>query len=579
MRQWEQRYDHLVGRHERRRWHDVAYWGLLLVACAVFYWMNLLTTFKEDDMLHSLVSGDLTHINSLSDLLHSYWNKYFILNGRTSDMVAEGFCAFLGKPLFDVCNTIVFALMAHLVSLLSTGHRSVMALALFLACIGTCFPVPGETMLWLAGSCNYMWTVTAALGLVYFLLHHQSGHIGWGKGVLLFLAALIAGAGNEATSFACMAAFVLFFLFNRSRLDKGAVIVLAGYAMGVLLIVGSPAAWRRVGAEVVTDLPLLDLFYHRLHVTGMKMVTSITPAVALLLLAIALPYRGFKFLKSSVWTWLLLCSTLLMLGLGLQMQRPLATLATVGLVVIINLADYLLRRNLLLRLMTVVVALVASSVTWGQGITVMRQYQDYSSEVKREVIASPRQAVLHQRHFNASNRFVYAAHFSSTDFFNNHYIWRYYYDKENVQFVPDSVYNRYHEGRLMDGAIPMPFHDDHGGLVDQVVAFPNQDYMLAALHLDTVPNVFQVGRSFYRSQSALTPQEKMACITDGDGTPCRMFCYYPLRYQGQVLYVLPIMDDNDTCVLVLLDLFGANEMRLRRTAPNPAGVFKKPSQQ
>ena len=78
------------------RWHDVAYWGLMLVACAVFYWMNVLTPFKEDDMLHSMVIGDLTPINSVSDLLHCWWNKYLITNGRSSDMVAELFCGLLG---------------------------------------------------------------------------------------------------------------------------------------------------------------------------------------------------------------------------------------------------------------------------------------------------------------------------------------------------------------------------------------------------------------------------------------------------------------------------------------------------
>ena len=204
----------------------------------------------------------------------------------------------------------------------------------------------------------------------------------------------------------------------------------------------------------------------------------------------------------------------------------------------------------------------------------MNQYRDYVGQVKQEVMDSPRQAVLHPRRFKASNRFVYALQFSSTDFFNNQYIWRYYYDKENVQFVPDSVYNRYYGGRLMDGAIAMPFKDDHGGLVEEVLAFPDQDYWLVSLKLDTVPNVYQVGRSFYRSEAALSPQERSTLVKDGDSTMCRIFCYYPLRYQDKVLYVLPPMGDNDSCVLVLLNLFGTDELRLLRTAPNPQGIFK-----
>ena len=560
-----------------RRWHDVAYWGLLLAACAVFWWMNVLTTFKEDDMLHSMVTGDLTRIRTMGDLLHCWHNKYFILNGRSSDMIAEVFCAFLGKPLFNVCNTLVLAALAHVVSLLATGRRSLLALAMFIACIGICFPVPGETMLWLAGSCNYMWPVTASLWLVYYLLHHQSGKIGWLGGALLLLAAFVTGAGNEATSFAFLAAFVLYYLFNRERLDRPAVIVLAGYALGVLMIVGSPAAWRRVTAEVVTDMSFMGLLVNRCRVTGEIMVRLVTPALALLLAAYGLVKNGLRPMRSNLWCYLLLCCALLMFGFGLRMQRPYAPLAVVGLVIVINLADDLLRRSKPLRAAAIVLCLLAGCWTGVHAIGVMRQYRAYSDQVKSEVASSPAQAVLHPRSFEGDSRFVYAAKFSSMDFFNNQYVWRSYYGKENVQFVPDSVYDRYHSGRLLDGAVPMPFSDDHGGLVDEVLAFPDQDYMVASLRLDTVPNVYQVGRSFYRSAAALTAEEKMALVTDGDSMLCRIFCFYPLRYQDKVLYVMPVMGDNDSCVLVVLNLPGTDELRLLRTAPNPPGIVKKPS--
>jgi hypothetical protein len=68
-------------------WHDAAYWGLLLVACVVFYWMNALTPFKEDDMLHSMVALDMTHIRSIGDLLHGYWNKFLFTDKEFSNQI------------------------------------------------------------------------------------------------------------------------------------------------------------------------------------------------------------------------------------------------------------------------------------------------------------------------------------------------------------------------------------------------------------------------------------------------------------------------------------------------------------
>jgi len=556
--------------------HDIAYWVLLAVACGVFFWMNLLTTFKDDDMLHSLVIGELSHVETLSDLLRSYYNKYFILNGRSSDMVAELFCAFLGKPLFNVCNTLVFVLMVHVVSLLSTGGRSLLAQALTYCCVCTCFPVPGETMLWLAGSCNYLWTITASLWLVYYLLHHNSSsHLGWFKGSLLFVGAFIAGAGNEATSFAFVAAMFLYYLFNRNRIDRIVILVFIGYALGVCMILGSPAAWRRVTADVVTNRSFLQLVDYRIHVMGVHMFHFVTMTASVVLLVIMIFYKGMKCVVANMWLYLLLCSFFVMIVLGLDEQRPYAPLASVTLIVTINAADMVLKRLVALRLLVIVAGLALSSWLCVTALRVLQEYKAYSDQLRHEVMASSRQAVLHPRWFTHHNRFVYALQFSSNDFFTNQFIWRYYYDKENVQFVPDSVYNRFHEGRLLDGGVSMPFNGDHDGLVDELLAFPDQDYMTVKLNLDTVPCVYQVGRSFYKSYEALTKQQRSSLIQMGEGLSCSLFCYYPLRYKNDVFFVLPVPHDNDTCLLVVLNQEGSDELRLSRTAPNPPQVKVK----
>ena len=104
------------------------------------------------------------------DFLRAQYDHYMTANGRCADFFATLFCAYLGKPLFNVVNTLMFAGMAHLVSLLSTGRRSVLVLALFIAYVGLWFPVPGQTMLFVAGSCNYMWAIVASLLMVYLLL-------------------------------------------------------------------------------------------------------------------------------------------------------------------------------------------------------------------------------------------------------------------------------------------------------------------------------------------------------------------------------------------------------------------------
>ena len=558
------------------RWHDLAYWALLAAACAVFYWMNVLTPLKEDDMLHSLVIGDLTPVNTLGDLLHSYWNKYFITNGRLSDMIAELFCGLLGKPLFNVLNALMFGLLAHVVSLLATGRRSILAQTMLYACIGTCYPVPGETLLWLAGSCNYLWSITGTLWLLYYLLNHRNRRLGWGKGILLLLGAMLAGAGNEAMSFGFVGGMMLYYLVNRKRVDRTVVVGMAGYILGMLFIMASPAAWERAaGGGIAVDMPLMDLLQSRVHILGVKLVRFMVPMAALAIGVATLFWKGVKTLTGSVWPYLLVMLLLVLFILGWVPERPYAPMVTVSLVITAIAADRLLRPWPWLRAAAVLACLAVSALTFGRGITVLRDYQAHDERVINEIRSAPANAILRQSPFERYNRFLYPLPMQSDRFFTNEYIWRAYFDKENVQFVPDSVYDRYHSGRLLDGAIGMPFTSDRPSLTGTLVAFPDQDYMLLPLNLDTLPTAYQVGTAYHcdsiqaLSQAEVDFRKNYALKTSSDPIG-----YYPLRYQGQVLMVLPLMGDEISGMELLLDYAGDERVTLYRNGNNP-GVKDK----
>ena len=556
------------------RWHDAAYWGLLLVACAVFYWMNCLTPLKEDDMLHSMVIGDLTHIHTLGDLLHGYRNKFFITNGRSSDMIAELFCGLLGKPLFNVLNTLMFGLLAHVVSLLATGRRSLLALAMTTACIGTCYPVPGETLLWLSGSCNYLWSITGSLWVLYYLLHHGPSRLGWGKGVLLLVGAMLAGSGNEAMSMGFAVGMVLYYLFHGKSIDRTVVIGMTGYILGLLLIIASPAAWERAaGGGIAVDMPFADLLQSRLHILVEKMIRFIVPTAAVAIGIATLLLKGAKTLTSSVWPYLLVMLMLFLFILGWIPERPYAPLVTVSLIITIIAADYLLHKLQWLRMIAVILCLAVSAMTFGRGVTVLTDYKAVDERVVNEIRSAADQAILRQSPFTRYNRFLYPLPMQSDRFFQNEYIWRAYFDKDNVQFVSDSIYDRFYSGRLLDGAVEMPFTSDNPALTGPVVAFSDQDYMLLPLNVDTLPTSYQVGTA-YRcdtidslSESDIDFRKKYALKATSDPIG-----YYPLRYDGKVIMILPLVGNGVSSMELLLDYAGDDRIMLIRQAPNPESV-------
>ena len=517
-------------------WHDIAYWGLLLVACAVMLVMNTLTPYKEDDMGFTLIDGVWAPVRTVGDFVQSCRNHYLGTNGRLADLVPALFAAFLGKGAFNVCNALMFGLFAHLSTLLAARRRSITVLAMLLAVVGTCFPIPGETMLWMAGSANYLWATTLSLLLIYVLQRWHGAPFNLGKGLLLLLGAIVAGGFNEATSIGFFAGLCLYYAFNRQRFDRWAALVLTGYLMGLLLIISSPAAWSRAAADggIVTNLPLTELLKARFHIFHEKVWQFYLPAAALVVGVIVLIYRRGKTLRQTVWTYIFLCLAMVMFALGLRHERAYAPWAAVSFIILATGVDALLERwPSWLRIAVIGVSLALSVFTYGRGIKALRDYQAYDQQVASEIAASPAQAILPERQFDRYNRFVKPMNYQSTNFFGHENVYRAYFGKENVQFVNDSVHVRYHEGRLLDGAKLQPTSSNRPDVLGKAYLLPDQNYMVVELLTDTLPAMFQTAQYLPAGDIALSPEEQQRRQHYGinlDYTPAG---FYPIEYQGK----------------------------------------------
>lgn len=519
-----------------RRWHDIAYWGLLLAACVVMYVLNTLTTLKEDDMAFALVGRGTWH-----DVWASQVDHFMTANGRFSDVVATLFCAFLGKGLFNVCNALVFGLMAHLVTWLSARRRSVMVLSMFLALVLCFFPVPGQTMLWLAGSCNYIWAITASLLLVCYLQGRHEGSLGWGKGALLLLGAFIAGNFNEATSFGFFGGLILYYAFNRSQINRRVVVAMTGYLLGILLIMSSPGAWSRAAqGDLIVDLGLADLLSSRWYIFNEKMWRFYMPLTAAAVGIVALLWKGFGLLRRSMWTYVFLCLMLVMFALGVINDRAYSTLVTVGFIITAMAVHALLERWPWARLAVTVASLALTVFVAHRVLPPVRDYKTYEEGIVNQIVNAPRQAVLRESFYSGSARFVNPLRFVSSETFLREDIYCAYYDKDNVQFVSDSVYDRYHSGRLLDGAVELPVECDRPDVVSRVLSIPGQDYAVVTLHVDSLPFTSQQATYYLSSTSqSLTPEEEEFRRHYALGSGWIPHGFYPLRYQGRLLLIFP----------------------------------------
>lgn len=538
----------------QQRWHGIAYWCLLAVSCAVFLVMNVLTTFKEDDLAFSLIEGVWTPIESLWDLARSHVNHFVDSNGRTANLVASLFCGLLGKTLFNICNALVFGLLAHVLCLLTVGRRSLLALSMFLVMVGTCFPVPGETMLWLDGSCNYMWAITLSLLLAWHLMRNRDMPLRWGGAVALFLAAFVAGSFNEATSFGFFMGWCLYYAVNRHCLNRRVAIALAGYLLGIMVIVASPGAWQRASGDIVTNLAFSDLLSSRWFIFSEKLCRFYLPVAAMAVGVLALLFRKGKEVLQSPWTYIFLAISLVMFLLGVIHERAYSPLVTVAFIIVVIAAHWLLERWPVVRVASVVACLALAGFTFARGITVLSAYKTYDDQVVEEIIAAPRQAVLLERQFDGYSRFVKPMNYNSTVFFGHEIVYCGYYGKDNVQFVSDSIHARFHSGRLLEGAAKLPLKSDCPNVVGDILSFDNQDYMVVTLRLDTLPCTPQTARYYMADpDKALTVAERERRHNYGLITDYTPQGFYPLSYQGHNFLIFPLMDSTTSRIVFPLD--------------------------
>ena len=155
-------------------------------------------------------------VSSLSDIFDSMASYYFTWSGKIFAGGLTQLFIWLGKPSFDIANTIMFILLITvIINLANTWlkmSRAALAWILF-----SLFILAAEfvtSTLWLTGSCNYLWMSFFQLlfltPYVKALRSHDAGSSPL-KIALKFLLGLLAGWSNEAGALAtiCLTAFFI----------------------------------------------------------------------------------------------------------------------------------------------------------------------------------------------------------------------------------------------------------------------------------------------------------------------------------------------------------------------------------
>ena len=154
-----------------RKMNGNKYLFYLLVAgiFGIMFLLNHYTFYAADD--YSYMNSFATHkkIQTVWDIFPSMYAHAKGMNGR---LVAHFFVQlFLLLPsgIFDVVNAVIFTMLILILYryLFWNKKRNALALVSIFGLVWYFAPAFGQTMLWLDGSCNYLWGCTFSLYYLY----------------------------------------------------------------------------------------------------------------------------------------------------------------------------------------------------------------------------------------------------------------------------------------------------------------------------------------------------------------------------------------------------------------------------
>ena len=532
---------------------DKWYWMTLGLMSAFFYVLNLNTAMWGDDYLYSLLPRDW-HVlcTTLGQYIETMPAFYMHVNGRVADMMLRFTTSLLGMQVFNVMNTLVFALMVHLIVSIVSRKRSVWLLLLIEAYVLLLIPFPGETMLWMAGSFNYMWSCTATLVVVKLLLVYgdweDHGSLRWWQGVLLGVAGFVAGAMNESFSAAVVAGMVCYYVLYRKELRGAQLIIAVTYVLGLVHIVLSPGAWERLdsGSAVNFNMGLVQLLTHRTYNLLTKTCHFVTPLLGGVTIAVMLWRKGIKTTCHNVLHWMFAGAMLSVLVFGLLAYRGYMWYSVAGLLVVsVQLASLLEGRVRWQRVLAVVcaIACIYPAVMAVQETAECKAFED---QMVSDIVNSPDGVVLARRG-PSRGKFCHVQVYDSRESTWRNYFMSRYYGKDNVQFVDSAVYAHYKDTcQFMKGAKKLDYESNHPEYMSTLYSLEKAGCSVIPVDIDEVREERGgISYLYYDNLEAHVGVERIKQQklwgTYSDNVGCRV---YHLKRDGHYYLIAPAMNDS-----------------------------------
>lgn len=238
--------------------------SIILICFGFILSLNLLTPMIADDFAYLYIFGEKEQVSNLSELIRSQITHYKLWGGRSVvHFIAQ---ALLQAPniVADILNSLMYIIFTLLIYLHIKGHDTRRSISLYLLinlAIWFISPMLGDTVLWLTGSCNYLWGTSIILAFLLPFRYYDGTRNKTTKAFFctigMLIAGVVAGWTNENAAAGMIIIILLFFFYYYKqgwKIPIEFILGLIGVLFGFYMMISAPGNFVRGGESVKLSL-------------------------------------------------------------------------------------------------------------------------------------------------------------------------------------------------------------------------------------------------------------------------------------------------------------------------------------